>query len=1632
MTWTTTVPDPSERSAWRLPQGYEFVGALSRRLDGAAVLRARKSGAEVVLRVGAEGESGERSAELAVLAAVAHPGVAKLLDWGGLEGGASFVAREWIEGVELGRWCAGRSEVEIGRVVAELCFVLAHLHQRGFVHADLKASNVLVRPDGQPVLTDFGLAALRGAAQKELSGSWLALAPERLGGAGPDAASDLFALGVMLAGLVAELSITPRAFYARFPTEDFFAAAGLATEALPEWARDLVVRLVARTPSERPPSAAWVGRAIAARLGLSLAAPKLAEAPRLALLTGREEVVRTIASARGDVWLECTAGEEVERIARELALSATLAGARVERLELASELASLRDSVSLDVWAQGRARRADDLLFVAAVQRDGAWEVRALEFFVRALRQRGAKARVLAVIAPGNVLPGADVGGLRLSLPPVSEEGWRDFVRAEFPDEDDERRAATAAWLTRVSGGSTTLAERALARAAEVGAITAGLDGFRVRVAALPNELGGVHAPLQVSREAQRFAAGFHVLGSPALAGDLARLAGIDDAAAVSAIDELVSQGGVKRRGAELEHAFDALQPLSALIEPSERRGFGERARAHLVRTGAQNERIVLFDWLAGRRTLAELLEELRQLRERGLHELALQLATPALALTESASERAALTFELALCWVGLGDLERAANVAEGLIADGSTSARAAALRAKAAIALHRHDAREALASATAARELDPSSAAAAGTLEVRALYELRRDAEVVERTRALLASPASESSRAALVEVQAMALARQGDVERAVLLLGEELADAERRGQRQRSAALALNLATLARRRGRPEEAQGAYERALAGYQASGYLPGVAQARAQWGAFLRERGELAASEPLLGSALELRERLGDRAGAVTVRGMLGLLFAERGHVRAALDELARAAEELLKGRKSVEAMLLDARAEECAARIGRRVTRSERPSDAQTLSEGDPRTLTALGRARWLLDDRKGAAESFERAERLARSVGLRAVAEEAQSLAARLGGRPLGAEITQAFANELVREDEELLGWLGAPELARPEVLARLDSLETRGRDDRAARLACALAARVGDPRRAATFRARFETLFTRCSAGLTHDEAKALRCSLSSIPDPYPEDLAAGERRSAGDEEFEMEVVSLLDINRQLLAQEELPRLLGTIVEKALEVAGAQRGFLILEEQGELSFDTARDSRRGDIRDPELEVSRSVLNEALAAMRAVRVSNASEEPDYAAAPSVIALDLRSILCVPFRVDAGLRGVIYVDHRLVESAFSPRAERMLSLLADQAGLAILQVRRLEEIRRLNRELRGQVANRDAELVSARRALARVDIASPQEGLVGSSAPMRAVHRMIERAAQVKLPVLVTGDSGTGKELAARALHSLSPRSAGPFISENCAALPPSLIESELFGTRRGAFTGADRDRDGLIERAHGGTLFLDEIGELPLELQAKLLRVLETSEVRRLGESTGRVVDFRLVAATNRNLELEVRENRFRADLYYRLDGLRVRMPLLSERESDIPELVEHFMRLQAAESGEQRAIAPVVLSRLARRAWPGNVRELFNELARLSVMSEGDLVDPELVRDPGLTKATAPRSHGLRVKSLADLEREAIFHALEVCAGDKRKAAELLGISRAKIYQRLKDWGFTGTAGDDAPAE
>lgn len=374
-----------------------------------------------------------------------------------------------------------------------------------------------------------------------------------------------------------------------------------------------------------------------------------------------------------------------------------------------------------------------------------------------------------------------------------------------------------------------------------------------------------------------------------------------------------------------------------------------------------------------------------------------------------------------------------------------------------------------------------------------------------------------------------------------------------------------------------------------------------------------------------------------------------------------------------------------------------------------------------------------------------------------------------------------------------------------------------------------------------------------------------------------------------------------------------------------------------------------------------------------------------------------------MPLSVRQRIVGAMYVDSRDPVRRFDQSDLRFLEALADHAALALENARAFQRLERENLELRAEVG------------------AQGKFGpLLGHSPAMQALFRAIEAAAPTGMPVLIVGPSGSGKELAGKAVHRLGPHPEGPFVPVNCAALPESILEGLLFGHEKGAFTGADRARPGLIMQASGGSLFLDEIGDMPSSMQAKLLRVLEEHEVQPLGSTRRQAVDFRLIAATHRDLETEVREGRFRHDLLYRIDVLRLKIPPLGERLEDLPLLVGHLLRrLEETGLGPFEA-TPGLIGRLAIWHWPGNVRELENTLSRLALHARGPVLDESVVdADPELAQRFGGGKGVEGPARLDYVEREAIRRALEITGGHRDQAAKLLGIGRATLFRKIREF-------------
>ena len=334
-----------------------------------------------------------------------------------------------------------------------------------------------------------------------------------------------------------------------------------------------------------------------------------------------------------------------------------------------------------------------------------------------------------------------------------------------------------------------------------------------------------------------------------------------------------------------------------------------------------------------------------------------------------------------------------------------------------------------------------------------------------------------------------------------------------------------------------------------------------------------------------------------------------------------------------------------------------------------------------------------------------------------------------------------------------------------------------------------------------------------------------------------------------------------------------------------------------------------------------------------------------------------------------------------------------------------VLTLRKAEERERLGREvagLRAQLAAGPAE-----------------RGLIVESRPMRAALELVARVAEHNTTVLITGESGTGKEMIARAIHRASPRAARPFVGINCAAIPESLLESELFGHVRGAFTGASADKAGLFDQADGGTLLLDEIGELPGPLQAKLLRVLQEGEIRRVGDQKTRRVDVRVLAATARDLAAEAAAGRFREDLFYRLNVVAIELPPLRQRREDIAPLARHFVARLAQRFGRSLVLSDAAVAWLEAQEWRGNVRELENAIERAAVLTDTDGLEPgDFSRAPRAT----PHAPAGTLKDLAEAaERQAIAASLEESGGNRRAAAKRLGVSLRTLFYKMSRYGL-----------
>jgi transcriptional regulator with GAF, ATPase, and Fis domain len=1019
------------------------------------------------------------------------------------------------------------------------------------------------------------------------------------------------------------------------------------------------------------------------------------------------------------------------------------------------------------------------------------------------------------------------------------------------------------------------------------------------------------------------------------------------------------------------------------------------------------------------------------------------------------------------------GDLARA-DQALGPLVEGDAAP--AAVRQRAQLALARAcdgagepERAERLFRAAIAGPADAEPAASAARDLAAHYIRHGRAADALAVAEAALAAPGDTPARARirghLLAARAFARGTLGSAGPAAAELEQVAADAAQAGDPGLVAAALHFAARLAFSAGDYRRARAHYRAALAAAESVGELPRAATLRMNLAAMEHSSGEFAAALAHYASALSLFRAAGLATNAVLARRNLGHLLLELGEVEQARAELGAAA--IAAGRLGlvvheigIEALLGIADWRSGHPGGGRRRLERARARFAE-LGDARRESETLLDLADLELDAAEGEADPAAHLEQAAAHLAAAArIPATREDTARRARSLALSADCA-------ARQGDAAAARAHLEALRAP--LAELEAQGGRQLEWDLRRIAARAAERIGDAAGAAEHHGRASSLLDEMAARLSesrrlsfwHDprrrrlrRAAPLAPSLGPVADPLRSTVTAPSSEQMVDKLFR-----LLAIYRRLSTELDLDRLLELAMETAIELSGCDRGFLVLADpSGALRTAVSRNLAPAELAtlapagpappplgpaaaspetDGQAPYSRSIAERVFATGEVVVTSDARMDPRFARAESVHALHVGRVVCAPIHARGRVAGVLYLESRAGVGPIGADDLRLLMAFGDQAAVVLdsarlmaENARRSEELERARGEIEALLAERTAlleqrteELASARRDLESVHRrflgGRGAFGIVGRSPAMERVFEMIDRAAAADVPVLVIGESGTGKELVARALHQYGPRGAHPMVSVNCGALPEPLLESELFGHVRGAFTGADRPRRGLFEAADRGTLFLDEVGDTPPRMQAGLLRALQEGVIRPVGGTRDVRVDVRVVAAAQRPLEELVAGGRMREDLFYRLHVVAIPIPPLRERREDIPLLVEHVLAgIAERGGGARRALTRRALRALCEQPWPGNVRQLEHALTQACVMAEGEAIDlPELTHLLG--GASGQPARGRAVEDRRSRERKRILDALERSGWNRSRAAEELGMPRRTFYRRLAEY-------------
>ena len=499
--------------------------------------------------------------------------------------------------------------------------------------------------------------------------------------------------------------------------------------------------------------------------------------------------------------------------------------------------------------------------------------------------------------------------------------------------------------------------------------------------------------------------------------------------------------------------------------------------------------------------------------------------------------------------------------------------------------------------------------------------------------------------------------------------------------------------------------------------------------------------------------------------------------------------------------------------------------------------------------------------------------------------------------------------------------------------------------------------------------------------------------------------------------VQLKQILETGKHLILETNISMILQISIDSIIEISNAERGLILLfAENGDIIFETARHLNKKDIENPKFEISRSIINNVKLKKNAVYLKDAFDEPEFNSSESALRLKILSVIALPLIHNDEIFGVVYLDNRSIRGAFKKDtfAQEFGEFISAAAFSALEKKKLLNHVEKLEGELRAKYQ---------------------LEAIIGHDSKMVRLLELVSKIAATSATILIQGESGTGKELIANAIHFNSKRKDKQFLPVNCAALPENLLESELFGHVKGAFTGAIQDKKGIFEHAQNGTIFLDEISEMSMAMQAKLLRILQSGEYSKVGSTEIKYADVRLVTASSKNIKGMVKEGEFREDLFYRINVINLELPSLRDRKSDIPVLIEHFLKIfQNQNDKKNLRISKDAEVLLQNYTYPGNVRELENIIQRAVILADDNLIEAVLLPTELQIKS---KNNGISLElenvgfkvakqqAIENFEKEFLRNCLRVSNGNISKAAEIADMHFKNFYAKIQKYNIIPTS-------